>query len=258
MKKKRKEEFYSKIREKLDEIESLDELNMEQKYLRQQILRQVSDTKEEYEKYDKKYNIEKTKELFYNFLEPIEQNFLEKILGDLGSFFMYLKEIIDNIKIISKAKRKVRKNIYNNENKENKEDAENLEEIIKNLKRVGSIKEIDEEGRLIIPPIYILRAFYLVHKVFIYNIGEYLVLSLNDFENRGEIIEIDKLSRIRLGKILWDCKENEKIGIWEVNNYIILTKLSDKCYLCRSKENLVKYKELLVCKKCFEKLKNAE
>jgi len=46
MKKKRKEEFYSKIREKLDEIESLDELNMEQKYLRQQILRQVSDTKE--------------------------------------------------------------------------------------------------------------------------------------------------------------------------------------------------------------------
>lgn len=85
---KKSKEFDKQILDRLDEIGSLEELNETQKYLRISMLTIFSNgSKEDYIRLDKEYDIKKTKELFYRWLEPIEQTFIEKILGTLGCIF---------------------------------------------------------------------------------------------------------------------------------------------------------------------------
>ena len=72
MKKEGIKEFDNQIKEKVEILEDLDEMNEVQRYLRLAILLIFSG--EDYEKFrklDKKYNIERTKQLFQNWLKPI-------------------------------------------------------------------------------------------------------------------------------------------------------------------------------------------
>jgi len=64
------DEFDDLIRENLDKLEDLDELNEAQRHLRLAILLILSDR--DYEKFQKlNKNIERTKKLFRDWLEPL-------------------------------------------------------------------------------------------------------------------------------------------------------------------------------------------
>jgi len=66
------EEFDNLIKENLDKLEDLDEMNEAQRCLRLAMLLILSDRDyEKFQKLDKKYDIERTKELFRDWLKPI-------------------------------------------------------------------------------------------------------------------------------------------------------------------------------------------
>lgn len=66
------DEFDNLIKENLDELEDLDEMNEAQRCLRLAMLLILSDRDyEKFQKLDKKYDTERTKELFRDWLRPI-------------------------------------------------------------------------------------------------------------------------------------------------------------------------------------------
>lgn len=76
--------FQQKLMHKLNEIKSLDELNDTQRNFRHNVLASIANSREELLLLENKFDLEKTKKLFFNFLEPIDITLWERIVGRLN------------------------------------------------------------------------------------------------------------------------------------------------------------------------------
>ena len=73
----------------------------------------------------------------------------------------------------------------------------------------------------------------------------------------GIIRAIDDLGRIVIPKEIrkkMDIKSNQPIEIYVDGSSIVLKKYEPNCVFCGSTEDLVEYKDKLVCKNCSEQL----
>lgn len=78
-----------------------------------------------------------------------------------------------------------------------------------------------------------------------------------DKKSTGIIRYVDSLGRIVVPKeirAMFKIVEKEKIKIHVKNNVILLEKFQPNCILCRNKEDLIEFKEKLICKKCISNI----
>ena len=135
---------------------------------------------------------------------------------------------------------------------------EEIEELIKNIKTNGSIRKLDELGRLVIPSEY--RKGKVVDgetPVKVYNIGDYVIVELLDKadENTKKFDELGRvLVQVEIRKKL-NWNKDDKIEIWDCDKYFIMQKEKNECVFCERKDNLIKYKKQLLCEQCKEELK---
>lgn len=78
-----------------------------------------------------------------------------------------------------------------------------------------------------------------------------------DKKSTGIIRYVDSLGRIVVPKeirAMFKIVEKEKIKIHVKNNVIFLEKFQPNCILCGNKEDLIEFKEKLICKKCISNI----
>ncbi|MCI8411667.1 MAG: AbrB/MazE/SpoVT family DNA-binding domain-containing protein [Clostridia bacterium] len=78
-----------------------------------------------------------------------------------------------------------------------------------------------------------------------------------DKKSTGIIRYVDSLGRIVVPKeirAMFKIVEKEKIKIYVKNNVILLEKFEPNCILCGNKEDLMEFKEKLICKKCVNNI----
>lgn len=78
-------------------------------------------------------------------------------------------------------------------------------------------------------------------------------------KSTGLIRKIDNFNRMQLPaeirKLMGISKKDEVIIFDDVDNEsIIIMKLVDRCYLCKTDNNLMKFKGKNICKNCIDKL----
>ncbi|CEO32954.1 AbrB/MazE/SpoVT family DNA-binding domain-containing protein [Paraclostridium sordellii] len=82
---------------------------------------------------------------------------------------------------------------------------------------------------------------------------------MNGKTNKGIIRNIDSLGRVVIPKEfrkMLNIKENEPVEIACENGAITVKKHNDSCILCGSKEDLKNVKNILICEKCLEEMKD--
>lgn len=104
----------------------------------------------------------------------------------------------------------------------------NLENIIKTWKETDNpiIRRIDEIGRIVIP----IKFRKGLVKLYLYEVGDCLVLSPNNEKENGLEIDINEVGMISINlkirnRLNW--LEKDQIIIGQVDNYIILKKLRE-------------------------------
>lgn len=135
---------------------------------------------------------------------------------------------------------------------------EEIEELIKNIKTNGITRKLDELGRLVIPSEY--RKGKVVNgetPVKVHNIGDYVIVELLDKADKNTK-KFDKLGRIVVQieirkKLNWN--KDDKIKIWDCDKYFIMQKEKNECVFCGRKDNLIEYKNQLLCEQCKKELK---
>ena len=135
---------------------------------------------------------------------------------------------------------------------------EEIEELIKNIKTNGIIRKLDELGRLVIPSEY--RKGKVVDgetPVKVHNIGDYVIVELLDKADK-DTKKFDELGRIVVQieirkRLNWN--RYDKIKIWDYEKYFIMQKEKNECVFCGRKDNLMKYKNQLLCEQCKKELK---
>lgn len=86
-----------------------------------------------------------------------------------------------------------------------------------------------------------------------YQVHNYVVIEVldNKYEKKRKFDELGRIviyAEIR-NKLNWKAKDS--IGIWHYNEkYFILKKIEEECVFCGNKENLIKYKNDMICQKC--------
>lgn len=76
-------------------------------------------------------------------------------------------------------------------------------------------------------------------------------------KSTGIARRVDELGRIVIPieiRNQFNIAEKDTIEIYVHGDSIILKKIEPTCIFCNSKENLVKFKEKLICKKCKKDL----
>ena len=76
-------------------------------------------------------------------------------------------------------------------------------------------------------------------------------------KSTGIVREIDALGRIVLPKSIrkvYNLKDRDGVEIFTDGDMIILKKYAPFCIFCNEQENLIKYKDKNICKKCAEEL----
>ncbi|WP_338557952.1 AbrB/MazE/SpoVT family DNA-binding domain-containing protein [Paraclostridium sordellii] len=82
---------------------------------------------------------------------------------------------------------------------------------------------------------------------------------MNGKTNKGIIRNIDSLGRVVIPKEfrkMLNIKENEPVEIVCENGAITVKKYNDSCILCGFKEDLKNVKNILICEKCLEEMKD--
>lgn len=136
----------------------------------------------------------------------------------------------------------------------------NFENVIKELEKSGIdgiLRRIDEIGRMVIPINYRVGEFSGEITLYLYVVGEYVILSKENVNNLGVERTIDEIGRITIKldtreKLNW--KEKDHIVVWCYKGYIIMKKMEEKCVFCSTKNKLAQYMGKLICKKCKSKL----
>lgn len=76
-------------------------------------------------------------------------------------------------------------------------------------------------------------------------------------KNTGIIRKVDELGRIVIPIEIrneFSIAEKDPVEIFVDNNSIILKKYEISCIFCNKKENLIKYEEKSICKKCISNI----
>ncbi|MBW4863276.1 MAG: AbrB/MazE/SpoVT family DNA-binding domain-containing protein [Paeniclostridium sp.] len=82
---------------------------------------------------------------------------------------------------------------------------------------------------------------------------------MNGKNNKGIVRNIDSLGRIVIPKEfrrMLNINENDPVEILCENGTIKLKKYNNSCILCGSKENLKNIKNIFICEKCLEEMKD--
>ena len=78
-------------------------------------------------------------------------------------------------------------------------------------------------------------------------------------KNTGIIRKLDELGRVVIPieiRNQFNINEKDPIEIYVEGSSIILRKYEPNCIFCGKNDNLVEYKEKLICKKCLDKINN--
>lgn len=73
--------------------------------------------------------------------------------------------------------------------------------------------------------------------------------------NTGIIRRIDELGRIVIPIEIrnnFDIKEKDPIEIYVDNDSIVLKKYEPSCFFCGESENIIEFKNKIICKKCIK------
>lgn len=180
----------------------------------------------------------------YDYVYDINKNYEKKIKN---IFILGIKETLNQLR---------GKNLLEKEGRA----MEEIEELIKNIKTNGITRKLDELGRLVIPSEYRNgKVVDGVTPVKVYNIGDYVVVELLDkVEKDKNTKKFDELGRIVVQieirkKLNWNS--NDKIKIWDCEKYFIMQKEKNECVFCGRKDNLIEYKNQLLCEQCKKELK---
>ena len=76
-------------------------------------------------------------------------------------------------------------------------------------------------------------------------------------KDTGMIRRLDELGRIVIPieiRNQFNIVEKDPIEIYVENNSIVLKKFEPNCIFCGKTNDLVEYKQRLICKKCIEKI----
>ena len=76
-------------------------------------------------------------------------------------------------------------------------------------------------------------------------------------KNTGIIRKLDELGRVVIPieiRNQFNINEKDPIEIYVEGSSIILRKYEPNCIFCGKNDNLVEYKEKLICKKCLDKI----
>lgn len=82
---------------------------------------------------------------------------------------------------------------------------------------------------------------------------------MNDKNNKGIIRNIDSLGRVVIPKEfrkMLNINEHDSVEIICENGAIKIKKHNDSCILCGSKDNLRNIKNLFICEKCIDEMKD--
>ena len=134
-----------------------------------------------------------------------------------------------------------------------------LEHLIENIKTDGIDRDLDELGRIVIPSDY--RNGKVIEgetPVKIHNIGKYVVIEILEGKAKKHQKKFDGLGRVVVpiemrNDLKWKTKD--KIKIWDSGKYFILQKVRRECIFCGETNNLIKYRNELLCKNCKQELK---
>lgn len=77
-------------------------------------------------------------------------------------------------------------------------------------------------------------------------------------KSTGMVRRVDELGRVVIPKEIrskLDIEEKDPLEIYVEGSSIILKKFQTNCIFCGSTNNLVSYKDKLICAKCIENLK---
>jgi len=80
-------------------------------------------------------------------------------------------------------------------------------------------------------------------------------------KSTGIVRKIDKLGRIVLPKELrkvFVIEDNEPLEMFITNDSIVLKKYEANCVFCGSQDELEKYKDRNICKRCVETFKSQD
>lgn len=190
--------------------------------------------------------------------ETFKKAFYEEVFDYMNEINNCCKEGIK--KIFINGIESTIKEIYRNGTEIKTE--ENLD--INNIKKVineesGIIRKVDKLGRIVIPIEFRENVIEGETPIKIYNIEDYVVVEVLDRKSDNYIKKFDNLGRIVVKveirkKLKW--KKDNEIKIWKYGNKFILHKIKKKCVFCGNENNLIEYKEELLCEKCKEKIKS--
>lgn len=133
-------------------------------------------------------------------------------------------------------------------------------------KNTGLIRRVDEVGRVVIP-IEIRNGFNIKEKdpMEIYVDNNFIILKRCDLDcfedtilNSGRLIRrVDELGRVVIPieiRNRFDIKEKDSMEIYTRDGSIALKKYEPFCVFCGSTENLIDFKDKLICSNCKNKI----
>ena len=136
---------------------------------------------------------------------------------------------------------------------------EEIQEVIKNIKSDGIIRKLDELGRIVIPMEYrmskiidgetMVKVYNINNQVIVQILDDQLDKKVKKFDNLGRVV-IQKEIRKKLGWIA-----NSEIKVWNYENSFILQKVETECVFCRNSNNLIEFKNTLICQECKNELR---
>lgn len=147
---------------------------------------------------------------------------------------------------------------YNEKSKEGN-NMEEIEEFIKNIKTNGIIRKLDDLGRLVIPIEY--RRDKVIDgetPVNIFNIGDYVIVEILEEKVDKYTKRFDGLGRVVIqieirNKLNWN--KDDEIKIWDSGKYFVLQKVKSECIFCGKKNDLIEFRNELICEQCKKELK---
>lgn len=80
-------------------------------------------------------------------------------------------------------------------------------------------------------------------------------------KSTGILRKVDELGRIVIPIELrnkLDIHEKDPLEIFVEGNDIILKKFEPNCIFCGSTKKVIKFKDKLICSKCYDQIKNTE
>lgn len=133
-------------------------------------------------------------------------------------------------------------------------------------KNTGLIRRVDEVGRVVIPieirnmfdikekdtmEIYIDNNFIILKKCYL-DCSEDAIFAIG-----GPIRSVDELGRVVIPieiRNRFDIKEKDYMEIYTQDGSIALKKYEPFCVFCGSTENLIDFKDKLICSNCKNKI----